>query len=499
VTRSAAVPPARLRALNSEPVRAERDFVLYWMVAARRTHQSFALDRAVEAARALDKPLVVLEALRAGHPWASERFHGFVLQGMADNAARFAAARVAYHPYVEPAPGDGRGLLETLAKHAALVISDDSPTFFLPRMLAAAARRCEVRFEVVDGYGLLPLCAHSRAWSRAVDFRRHLQQQLPHHFGLPEPDPLAGARALRPLPLLPSQVTSRWPAASHDLLALAPAALGALVIDHRVGRSRLAGGARAGQARLRAFIDAGLTSYAEESRHPDSGAASGLSAHLHFGQLGAHEIFDAVSAHEGWSPGAVGPRAAGQKQHWWGMSESAEAFLDQLVTWRELGAGSVMFGPDVTAYESLPEWARNTLERHAGDPRPHRYTRRQLEQAETHDPIWNAAQRQLVTEGSMPGYLRMLWGKKVLEWSAHPREALHTLIELNDRFALDGRDPNSYSGIGWCFGRYDRPWAPERPIFGRVRYMSSEATRRKLRHKAWLGRWSEAEQQSLGL
>ena len=179
------------------------------------------------------------------------------------------------------------------------------------------------------------------------------------------------------------------------------------------------------------------------------------------------------------------------------MSESAEAFLDQVITWRELGFGFGWHRGDADRYESLPDWARATLAEHTTDSREHVYDRDALERAETHDSLWNAAQRQLRREGHIHNYLRMLWGKKVLEWSPKPGIAWEHLLHLNDRWALDGRDPNSTSGIGWVFGRYDRPWAPERPIFGRVRYMSSVNTARKLRVKEYLQRFGAAPEGTL--
>jgi deoxyribodipyrimidine photo-lyase len=172
------------------------------------------------------------------------------------------------------------------------------------------------------------------------------------------------------------------------------------------------------------------------------------------------------------------------------MSAGAEARLDELVTWRELGFNMAARRDDYDRYESLPDWARKTLEKHQRDRRPTVYSLEDFEAAATHDPLWNAAQRQLVREGRIHNYLRMLWGKKILEWSASPRDALETMIELNNRFALDGRDPNSYSGIFWCLGRYDRAWGPERPIFGTVRYMSSENTARKLHVTQYLRRYA---------
>jgi deoxyribodipyrimidine photo-lyase len=174
------------------------------------------------------------------------------------------------------------------------------------------------------------------------------------------------------------------------------------------------------------------------------------------------------------------------------MGPAAEGFLDQLVTWRELGHVFCARDPGYERYESLPAWARATLEAHARDPREHAYALEAFEGARTHDELWNAAQRQLVREGRIHNYLRMLWGKKILEWTRSAREALAIAIELNNKYALDGRDPNSYSGISWCFGRFDRPWGPERPIFGTVRYMSSANAARKLDLAPYLRRYAAA-------
>ena len=175
------------------------------------------------------------------------------------------------------------------------------------------------------------------------------------------------------------------------------------------------------------------------------------------------------------------------------MGEAAEAFLDELVTWRELGFNFTSQRDDYDQYESLPEWARKSLEKHAPDARSHVYSLDEFAEGETHDRVWNAAQRQLRETGVMQNYLRMLWGKKVLEWSRTPQEAMAILIELNNRYALDGRNPNSYSGISWVLGRYDRPWAPERDVYGVIRYMSSDNTVRKLKMKGYLAEWAAGE------
>jgi deoxyribodipyrimidine photo-lyase len=219
----------------------------------------------------------------------------------------------------------------------------------------------------------------------------------------------------------------------------------------------------------------------EDSRHPDAAATSRLIPYLHFGHLSVHEVWKRLTSLEGWTPDALSPHRRGQKAGFWGMSSPAEAFVDELVTWRELGHNFATQRDDFDRYESLPEWARTTLERHASDPRPSLYSLEELARADTHDSAWNAGQRELVETGGMHGYLRMLWRKKILERRRTPGEVLNAMIELNNGYALDGRDPSSYSGIFWCLGRYDRLWGPERPIFGRVRFMSSTATKRKLR------------------
>ncbi len=484
------VPELRVRAANDRPVNGAGRRVVYWMIAARRTSFSFALQHAADRARELGVPLVILEALRAGHPWASDRLHRFVLEGMADTRRRLAGRPVTYHAYVEPEHGAGRGLLAALAADAALVVTDEFPTFFLPRMVAAAAARLPVRLEVVDGNGLLPMAAAERAFPTAYVFRRFLHHELPRHLvEMPLEDPLA-----EPLPRpveLPREVRERWPEAGDDLLGGDPAALAALPIDHSVPPAPLEGGASAGERVLARFLEERLPRYADDRNRPDDDAASGLSPYLHFGHVAAHRVFLEVATRQRWTPDDLSARADGRRAGWWGMAPSAEAFLDQLVTWRELGFNGCLRDPDHERYESLPEWAQRTLAAHAGDRREHRYSLDDFAAARTHDPLWNAAQRQLLGQGTIQNYLRMLWGKKILEWTSEPREALDVMTELNNRWALDGRDPNSTSGIFWCLGRYDRPWGPEREIFGTVRYMSSANTARKMSVAGYLERYGE--------
>jgi deoxyribodipyrimidine photo-lyase len=485
------VPQIRVRTINEQPVNGSGDYVLYWMVSARRPGWNFSLDRAVQWCDTLAKPLLVFEPLRCDYRWASDRFHRFVLQGMATNAEEFSKHDVAYYPYVEPSVEKGKGLLAELAKKAAVVVTDDYPCFFLPRMLEAARSRIATRFEAVDSNGLLPVRAADRAFSRAFDFRRFLQRVLPEHLAaIPNANPLEKMKSVAGASI-PKKLLDRWPRATGEQLTGGVDQLAELPIDHSVGPAAFDGGFVPARRRLSQFVRARLFDYESDRNHPDADATSGLSPYLHFGHVSAHEVFATIAKNEAWRAKHLSSSTGGSREGWWGMSPAAESFLDELVTWRELGFNACQYLPGHDRYDSLPDWAKDSLAKHANDPRPVVYQLDELERAATHDEIWNSAQRQLAREGRMHNYLRMLWGKKILEWSATPQDALDLLIELNNKYAVDGRDPNSYSGIFWILGRYDRAWGPERPIFGKIRYMSSDNTARKLRLKDYLQRYSD--------
>lgn len=485
------VPASRIRLLNDRPLKPAGKRVLYWMTAHRRLSSNFALQRAVEAAQDLRRPLVILEALRCEYPWASDRLHRFVIDGMAEHARALAGEPVTYFPYVEPARGAGRGLLAALASDACLVVTDDYPCFFLPAMAAAAARKVAARMEAVDSNGLLPMRATDRTFTTAFSFRAHLQRTLRDAIrDWPARIDFSRLPGGKPLSAL---VRERWPATPSRTLEAPERLLASLPIDHTVAPVETRGGSRAARATLRRFVARGLSRYIDDRNHPDVAGTSRLSPYLHFGHLSAHEVFDALMTAERWTTRKLSARAGGRREGWWGASANAEAFLDQFVTWREVGFNMCATRPDdYWRYESLPGWARATLARHSRDRRAHLYTQAELEGAVTHDEIWNAAQRQLVRDGWMHNYLRMLWGKKILEWSPSPEHALDAMAAIMNRHALDGRDPNSWSGYLWTLGRYDRAWGPERPIFGKVRYMSSANTRRKIRLKAFLETYGPA-------
>ena len=480
----------RVRKLNHYAAVDSGQYVLYWMTAFRRPFYNFALQRAVAYARNLHKPLLILEALRCDYAHASDRLHRFVLQGMAANAEHFAATAASYYPFVETAKGAGKGLLEKLAESACLVVTDDHPGFFYPNMLQSAAAKVSVLLEAVDSNGLLPLRAADHDYPTAYAFRRFLQKTLPGYlFDFPLADPLQAARLPR-LASVATEIQQRWPAATDELLRAEPTILARLPIDHSVATIDDQGGWREAESYLQRFLDQRLPFYLQRSE-PEWQVSSELSPYLHFGQISTHQIVQQLFELENWSSGNLSPEARGKRSGWWGLSEAAESFLDELITWREIGFNTAWFRPNYDHFDSLPGWARETLAKHRDEPRSHIYALEQFEQAQTHDPLWNAAQNQLLREGRIHNYLRMLWGKKIFEWSPDAETAMQMMLTLNDKYALDGRDPNSISGIFWCLGRYDRPWGPERPVFGKIRYMTSENTARKFSVKKYLQRYAK--------
>ena len=365
---SVEVPDIRVRPMNTAPIRIERDYVLYWMIAFRRTRWNFSLDRAANWAARLQRPLLVFEPLSCSYPWASDRFHQFILEGMDDNSRMLANTSTDYFPYLEPKSGAGKGLLKALASEACVVITDDYPAFFLPKIIHAAAAQLDVRLEAVDSNGLLPLAAASRAYPTAASFRRHLQRTLRQQLKIfPSENALAGVRIPR-FATVPISIRRRWPAAKGPLSTLP--------IDHAIAPAGSRGGMIAARERLAEFLADGIGDYSLQRNRPDADATSNLSTYLHFGHISAHEVFTAVTRREGWSPEKLRRKPDGKRSGWWNMSESAEQFLDQIITWRELGFNFAAHRTDYDQYASLPAWAQATLERHSTDRRKPRYNLR---------------------------------------------------------------------------------------------------------------------------
>lgn len=477
----------RVRILNDAPAKPTAPYVLYWMQMYRRLEYNHALEYAVERANELQKPLLIFEGLNCDYPWASDRHHRFILDGMKEHQDAASKKDLNYFGYVEVSPGGGRGLLRWLAKDAVMVISDDYPAFVSRTHNEQTAQRVTVPYVVVDSNGIIPLSLSRKAPYSAYEFRRLMQKRFAESFlSVPKKDPLSALRNRERI-VLHREVRKRWPEA--DLQDL-PALLKKVRIDHSVPPCPISGSRVSALRQLRKFAAHGLLRYAEQRNHPDLNGTSGLSPYLHFGKISAHEVVMSVLKKQPakWSLASLRYRN-GSREGFWNGNPSIDAFLDQLITWREVGFHFCRHTPNYDQFESLPSWASIALAKHTKDWRSHLYSLEEFETGKTHDSLWNAAQRQLLREGTIHNYLRMLWGKKILEWTSDPKTALEIMIRLNDRYALDGRDPNSYSGIFWVLGRFDRPWGPERPVYGMVRYMSSENTARKVKVKEYLKRY----------
>ncbi|MBJ94084.1 MAG: deoxyribodipyrimidine photolyase [Rickettsiales bacterium] len=484
------IPAERVRQVRSGPVRHEGSYVLYWMIGSRRLHHNYALQRALRWSRQLGKPLLIFEPISIGFAWSSERFVSFAVDGMREKRRRLENSGVSYLPWIETKRNLSRGLLSRLAAKACCVVTDDSCVFDLRGLVERASLHFTGRFEAVESDTLIPTAEQDRIFKTAASFRRWIHRR--------------GAAALCEGPDASPLTSYSLGPAAVDRAALEPWAFrkSDAILDGRIPLDSLAidtwvspcvetpGGSLAAEERLQSFIGGSLNRYSRGKNHPDVDHGSRLAPYLHWGFISPHAVLKAVLQHEDWSPDRVNPERLARREGWWGLSPGAESFLDQLVTWRELGWNGARHDPDFGSWAGIPQWARSTLEHHVKDEREALYSCGVLEEAKTDDPIWNAAQTQLRRTGRVHSYLRMYWGKRVLSWTSDPEVAFDTLIHINNKFSLDGRDPNSTTGISWIFGRYDRAWGPERPVFGKVRFMSAANTRRKLRLNAYLEQYT---------
>ncbi|MGQ9803535.1 MAG: deoxyribodipyrimidine photo-lyase [Anaerolineae bacterium] len=432
------IEPERIHPLNTRHFGPGR-YVLYWMQASQRAFWNPALEFAVDLADERGLPLLVAFGLTPNYPEANLRHYNWMLEGLRETAQALQDRGIGFLLRLGHPPD----VALELAAGAAAVVTDRGYLRHQRAWRHYLAERAPCPVIEVETDAVVPVeTAYPRQAVRATDLRRRIFPLLP--------------RYLRPLQEQAPRVR-----ASFSEFSLDPTQperiLSLLEVDRTVGPVDLPAGTGAARERLRRFLEGGLADYADLRSDPRRDVTSRLSPYLHFGQISPVEIAWNVSRLD--SPGVP-------------------AFLDELIVWRELALNLVWYNPDYDRWEGLPRWARETLQDHAADPRPVLYTLEDLEAVQTDDPFWNAAQSALVQTGWMHNYLRMYWGKRLLVWTARPEEALRIGFYLNNKYALDGRDPSSYAGVGWCLGLYDRPF-PERPIFGRVRPMTPEGIRRK--------------------
>ena len=444
---------ARITVRRSGAPNPEGRCVVYWMQRAQRAVDNPALNVAIEAANILGKPTVVFIGLVPFYPNANLRSYTFFVQGFRDIREGLVQRNVGLVLRRWP---DHE--LERFCEQVqpCLVIGDENPMREPEQWRRVAAERLQAPFWTVDADVIVPTALLKKEQYAARTIRPRIHALLAEFLTAPTNPkarvPWPSPNGLASLPI------------DDDLLV-------GLHIDASVQPvAAFPGGTRAALDALKRFVRDRLEGYDTERNHPDVDGTSQLSPYLHFGHIGPHTMALAVK-------NAEAPRP------------DREVFLEQSIVRRELAINFVKFNPHYDRLQGAEPWALRTLKEHKRDEREYLYTAQQLEDAETHDPLWNAAQQQMVMSGWMHGYLRMYWAKKILEWTRSPKDAFEIAVRLNDRYELDGRDPNGYAGIAWAMGgKHDRAWAPERPVYGKIRYMSYASTSRKFSSKGYIER-----------
>ncbi len=440
-------------------------YVLYWMQIFKRTTHNHALNKAIGIANELGLPLVVYEGLKYYYPWASDRIHTFILEGVAEKKKAFAAMGIRYIFYLQQNSRSPKNTVAKLAKEAAVLVTDDFPAFIIPEHNRHICERVKIPVYTVDANGMIPMRRMTKEEFAARTIRPKITKLLPEYTD----------------PLRTPALKEKHPKINVDCpeTEVTESNIAALVkgcaIDNTVPPSEVyKGGEAAAQKRMKHFIHHILPEYDELRNKPDVDGCSRLSPYLHFGFISAQQIYEAVQH-------AHAPKAA------------KDAFLEELIVRRELGYNFTFFNKEYDSLEAAPEWAKKTMHKHEKDKRAVTFTHQQIETGTTTDALWNATQHELMHTGELHNYMRMLWGKKIIEWSKNYKDAFELMVHLNNKYALDGRNPNSYTGIHWCFGKHDRAWGPERPVFGTLRYLSTASWWKKVNAKAYIKKYSDIE------
>jgi deoxyribodipyrimidine photo-lyase len=442
----------RLAELNHAPERAGA-YVLYWMQQSQRAAFNPALEAAVASANRLELPVLACFGLTDSYPEANARHYSFMLEGLAETARELAKRGVGF--VIRHGSPDEVAI--RLAGWAAMVVCDRGYLRAQKAWRARVAAEVPCRVLQVEGDVVVPVDLVSSRHEMAAHTLRPKLLRLRDDF-------------LQPLRREAVRVRADGVDARSDVgVADIPALIARLRIDRSVAPvSGLRGGTAEARRHLRRFVAEKLPDYVAARMQPGAARVSMMSPYLHFGQISPVEIALAVRE----------AKAA---------LDNRRSYLEELIVRRELSMNFVNQVADYDSYACVPEWARHTLAAHRGDRRPYVYGFDQLARAETHDPYWNAAMQEMLHTGFMHNYMRMYWGKKVLEWCASPEQAHATLLRLNNTWFIDGRDANSYANVGWIFGLHDRPW-PERAVFGKVRYMNAAGLRRKTDIDAYVRR-----------
>lgn len=422
------------------------------MQAAQRAEYNHALELAIQKANELNQPVVLIFGLTDDYPEANFRHYKFMLEGLREtqNALKERDVKL-----VIRRKSPDSAVIEA-AKKASIVIVDAGQLLIQRQWRQAVAQKIDCPLFEVETNLIVPVeQASFKEEFSAGTFRPRITAKLDYYLKKPQ------------------QVKLKIKSTACDFdsfdIRNVEKALGKLKIDRSVKMGKFVGGIKNAKKLLAEFIDKKLDRFAEERNDPNADCISNLSPYLHFGQVSPMKI--AIEVLKTDSPGK-------------------EAFLEELIVRRELSHNFVRFNQRYDDFDALPAWAKRTLNFHARDKREYNYTLREFELAETHDPYWNAAQKEMVLTGKMHGYMRMFWGKKILEWSKNPQQAFKTALYLNNKYELDGRDADGFAGVAWCFGKHDRAWS-ERPVFGKIRYMNAAGLKRKFDADAYVRKIEE--------
>ncbi len=454
----------RAAALNDLRIQPEGEFVLYWMQSTQRLEENWALRYATLEADRLGKPLIVYQGLNPHYEHANDRTHAMILGNAVELATRAEASGYTYLFHLRHSvEGDNR-VVDRLAQRAVLMVTDAFPTAGIDARSARVAARVWCRMMAVESHAVVPAAAFQKEEFAARTIRPKIAKLRD-----------LSLEAVQDAP--PRKAVSSALRRSLDVDALqldgldVHAEIARCEIDHAVRYvPASAPGLSAARARLDAFCDGALRNYSERRNDPgDPAGSSRLSPYLHFGQISAAEVARTVRER--------------------GAPSEVDKYFDELLTWRELSLNFCVRNRAFATLDGLPNWVRENMARHAADRREHVYDLATFEAAATHHPLWNAAQRELMATGSIHNVMRMYWGKYIVLWSASFEEALRIMIQLNNKYGLDGRDPSSFGGIQWCLGKFDRPWT-RRPVLGTIRYMSIDLAYKKFDARTYERRWS---------
>jgi len=449
----------RIKKLNKIDFK-KGNYVIYWMQASQRIEYNHALKLAINEANLQNLPLIIIFCLVTNYPSANYRHYKFMIEGLKELSVKLGKMGLLFYTVKTDSPSY---LISKISQNASLVITDRGYTKIQKKWRSDLLRLLSCPFYQVESDVIVPVeIASSKEEFSAATLRKKIWREA-KYFLLEEKFYLPSINN--------KSLNIKFMESLSGLIDLnynVDRILTSLKIDSSVPSASFRGGYSEARKILKDFIDNKLPYYAKFARDPSKNFLSNLSPYLHFGQISPLEIAQTVL----------------------NSNSPSNEFIEELLVRRELAINFVNYNNGYDNYSSsVPDWAQKTLSAHLKDKRTYIYSIQDLESAKTHDQYWNAAQKEMLKTGKMHSYMRMYWGKKLIEWTDNPKDAYDILLYLNDKYELDGRDPNGYAGIAWCFGKHDHPW-PDREIFGKVRYMNSAGLERKFNMKKYIEQFS---------